>query len=285
MREFVPTKGFLMKRFLMCYPTNFLVNYEINPWMKNNIGTVDNFNAVSQWEELHKQLLSTGNEIILMRNQSNDVPDLVFTANAAMKTGKSALIANFANTERKPESNLYKDLFESIGFNADIRCIDNNVNFEGAGDVLFHKSSNTYILAYGFRTDKKALEMVEGFLKENNSTAKVVQVKLVDPRFYHLDTCFCPLDNGDILYYPGAFNNASLSIIQELFKDKLIEVNEEDAGNFACNAVSVDRFIYMNRASGKLLKVLLDKGFIIVETPLTEFLKAGGSAKCLTMEI
>jgi N-dimethylarginine dimethylaminohydrolase len=285
MREFLPTKGLRMKRFLMCYPKNFLVNYEINPWMKNNIGTVDNLTAVTQWEELHKQLLSVGNEIVLMRNQSAEVPDLVFTANAAMKTGKAALIANFANAERKPESELYKELFESIGFTADMRCIEQNINFEGAGDILIHKSSNTYVLAYGFRTDKKALDMVQGFLKDNNSSAKVVQVKLVDPRFYHLDTCFCPLDNGDILYHPAAFSEASLLILQEIFKDKLIEVGQEDAQNFACNAVSIDRFIYMNKASGPLLKVLLDKGFIIVGTPLSEFLKAGGSAKCLTMEI
>lgn len=269
----------------MCYPNNFVVNYEINPWMKNNIGTVDNLTAVSQWEELHKQLISVGNEIVLMRNQSPEIPDLVFTANAAMKSGKSVLIANFANAERRPESNLYKEVFESIGFNADMRCIETNINFEGAGDVLLHQSSNTYVLAYGFRTDKKALEIVQGFLKDNASSSKVAQVKLVDPRFYHLDTCFCPLDNGDILYYPEAFSKESLIIIQEIFKDKLIEVSEPDAQNFACNAVSIDRFVYMNKVSAKLLRILLDKGLIVVETPLDEFLKAGGSAKCLTMEI
>ena len=35
---------------------------------------------------------------------------------------------------------------------------------------------------------------------------EVLPLKLADPRFYHLDTCFCPLANGYTLYFPAALS-------------------------------------------------------------------------------
>lgn len=274
-----------MKQFLMCYPKNFLVNYEINDWMKDKIGTVNEKLAISQWEELHKQLLSLGNNIMLMRNQSPEVPDLVFTANAALKIGNSVLISKFSKKERQAESYYYKQVFENLNLHTDMRCIEENINFEGAGDILLHKKSDTYVLTYGFRTDQKALKPIIDFIAENNQQSSVLQVQLVDSRFYHLDTCFCPLDNGDILYFPDAFSSQSQKELIEKFSSQLIKINEADAINFACNSINIDRFIILNKSSAKLIKTLLDRNFIVIETPLNEFLKAGGSAKCLTMEI
>lgn len=62
-------------------------------------------------------------------------------------------------------------------------------------------------------------------------------------------------------------------------------MSAENAGHFACNAVNVDKMIFLNRASGQLVPALQERGFEVRQVPLSEFLKAGGSAKCLTLKL
>jgi lysine-ketoglutarate reductase/saccharopine dehydrogenase-like protein (TIGR00300 family) len=115
---------------------------------------------------------------------------------------------------------------------------------------------------------------------------EVLSLRLVDRRFYHLDTCFCPLTDGYLLYYPAAFDTYSNRLIElRVPAEKRIAIEEADAVNFACNTVNIDRVVVMNKVSDGLNQRLQDRGFIVVETPLTEFLKAGGAAKCLTLRV
>jgi lysine-ketoglutarate reductase/saccharopine dehydrogenase-like protein (TIGR00300 family) len=108
----------------------------------------------------------------------------------------------------------------------------------------------------------------------------------MDERFYHLDTCFCPLTGGYLLYYPPAFDSYSNRLIEmRVPAEKRIAIDEPDAVNFACNAVNVGQTVIMNQASDDLKAQLAAVGFEVVETPLTEFLKAGGAAKCLTLRV
>ena len=111
-------------------------------------------------------------------------------------------------------------------------------------------------------------------------------LKLTDERFYHLDTCFCPLEGGSLLYFPGAFDEPSRSLIERRVPaQRRIAIGEEDALAFACNAVNIDSTIVVNRATPALVKALAQRGFEVVQTPLSEFMKAGGSAKCLTLRL
>ena len=114
----------------------------------------------------------------------------------------------------------------------------------------------------------------------------VVTLKLVDQRFYHLDTCFCPLEGGAVMYFPQAFDEESRRTIESrIARDKRIEIGEEDALAFACNAVNIDDVIVVNRATPAFVKALAAKGFEVLQNPLSEFMKAGGSAKCLTLRL
>ena len=115
---------------------------------------------------------------------------------------------------------------------------------------------------------------------------EVVSLRLVDPRFYHLDTCFCPLFGGYVMYFPKAFDAESLAKIEERYpEDKRICVGDLDALRFACNAVNVGRVIVLNEISTELSMRLEDLGFSVVQVPLREFLKAGGAAKCLALRL
>jgi N-dimethylarginine dimethylaminohydrolase len=109
---------------------------------------------------------------------------------------------------------------------------------------------------------------------------------LVNDRFYHLDTCFCPLAGGYLMYYPAAFDSASQAIIEaHVPPERRIMVSGPDAYAFACNAINCGRHIFLNKASPALVTRLHEEGFHVTQVPLGEFLKAGGSAKCLTLKL
>lgn len=276
-----------MKRFLTCSPTHFGVNYEINPWMKDQIGMVDKKLAMEQWQYLMYILQNIpGVSRFFEIKQEHTTPDMVFTANAGLVIGKLVYLSNFFHSERHAEKAIFKRFFQKHTFA--IVDLPNDITFEGAGDALFDNLGNLF-LGYGFRSSDEVAYYFQGIVSK-----EIYPLELIDPHFYHLDTCFCPLSKDyntrDYLYYPGAFSPTALRYIDSLnshwnFYPNLIPVSEEDALNFACNAINVDEYVILNRASQGLKDQLSLRGYKVVETPLTEFIKAGGSAKCLTLEI
>lgn len=274
-----------MKKILMCFPEEFGVNYEINPWMNSNIGKVNYKLAIEQWGKLYNHLLNLGVDVIVIKNQPENLPDLVFTANAALTINNHALIANFECNERKPESKIYSDFIKRLGLSVDNFFIKNKISFEGAGDALYEKHNDTLVLAYGFRTNKNAYSYVKQFFKKVSHTTKLIQAELINPSFYHLDTCFCPLDNGYVLYNPEAFSTQTIENFKEAFPGKLITVKNEDAKLFGCNAISVGDNLILNSISEELEEKLNTLGINVIQTPLDQFMLSGGSAKCLTLEL
>ncbi len=273
-----------MKTILMCEPREFNVNYEINPWMNSNIGNVDKGLAYSQWEYLYQQIKKVA-KVEVIKNQPKDLPDLVFTANAAFVLNNKVAIAHFSKKERQPESIIFGEFFSNKNYEVDSFFLNEDIPFEGAGDCLFEKKTNTVVISYGFRTDKSACEYMGNFLSKISKEINLIQVELINPSFYHLDTCFCPLDNGYILYYPGAFSKNSNQLFKDCFNEKLIEMTSEDAKMFACNAVSVENYIFLNNVSQETERKLINLGFQIIKTPMGEFMKSGGGAKCLTLDV
>lgn len=273
-----------MKKFLMCSPKNFNVNYEINPWMKNKIGSVNLNKAEQQWNLLYEKIKDKS-KVVLMENQPVDLPDLVFTANAGLMLNEDFILANFEKKERKNESMVYKKFLEENNIKVDTYFYDNNISFEGAGDALLDQRTRNLVLAYGFRTNKEAASYLNEKLKDTNIVNDVIHVELVNPSFYHLDTCFCPLDSGYILYYPGAFSAEGNKLLLDTFGNYLIAVSAEEAHSFACNAVCIRKTIFTNYLGIRTKELLNTFGFKIEEVELTEFMKSGGSAKCITLEI
>jgi N-dimethylarginine dimethylaminohydrolase len=148
---------------------------------------------------------------------------------------------------------------------------------EGAGDALF--CGETLFAGYRTRSDASAHQWVgERF------GIRVLPLELVNPRFYHLDTCFCPLAAGVALYYPNAFDEYGRKVLQT-HVPKLLEVNEAEAFRFGCNAVVVGKTVVHNSRCPEMAASLVGAGYRSIEVELDEFLKAGGSAKCLTLRL
>ncbi|MGB3642220.1 MAG: TIGR00300 family protein [Rivularia sp. (in: cyanobacteria)] len=264
-------------RFLMCAPEHYDVDYVINPWMEGNIHKSSQERAVQQWQKLHSVLKQ--HAIVDLVKPHKGVPDMVFTANAGLVLGDNVVLSRFLHKERQKEEPYFKAWFEENGFN--VNELPKDLPFEGAGDALLDREGRWLWAGYGFRSELDSHPYLAKWLD-----IEVLSLRLTDERFYHLDTCFCPLANGYLLYYPGAFDSYSNRLIEmRVAEEKRIAIEEADAVNFACNTVNVESIVVMNKASDSLKKRLAKVGFEVIETPLTEFLKAGGAAKCLTLRV
>lgn len=264
-------------RILMCPPHHYDVDYVINPWMEGNIHRSSRDLAEEQWNKLY-EVLKKYATVELVTPQKG-WPDMVFAANAGLLLGDQVVLSRFLHPERQGEEPHFQKWFEDNGFT--VHTLPESLPFEGAGDALIDRSGGWLWAGYGFRSELDSHPYLAEWLD-----VEVLSLRLVDSRFYHLDTCFCPLTDGYLMYYPPAFDAYSNRLIEmRVPADKRIVIDEVDAINFACNTVNVDQVVVMNKASDRLRKRLESLGFTVEETPLTEFLKAGGAAKCLTLKV
>lgn len=258
---------------LMCPPDFFGIEYEINAWM-NKDEPADHPQAVQQWHGLREKLKAAGAQIEIIEPQDG-LPDMVFTANAGLIFHDEVVLSRFRPEQRRGEESLNKAWFEANGFN--VRQLPDETFFEGAGDALF--CGATLVAGYRQRSDAKGQQLLGELLN-----CHVIPLELIDPYYYHLDTCFCPLEPGVAMYFPGAFDEYGLKAIRANV-DKLIEIDADEATHFAANAVVVGKTVVTNSGCPKLHAKLASTGYTPIETPLSEFVKAGGSAKCLTLRL
>lgn len=263
-------------KILMCRPDYYGVKYEINPWMDIKIQSEHGL-AVKQWENLYDILKNQLGVDVELVKPEEDVPDMVFTANAAVMYENKAIISRFRHPERQPEEKYFAKWFEDNGY--EVIILPEHMSFEGAGDALFLNG----ILYSGYvpRTDISSHTYISELLK-----IPVISLELVSNRFYHLDTCFCPLKGGYLIYYPPAFDAYANRVIESnVPPEKRIIVNEEEASYFTCNAVNIGDAVVTNNTTERFTKLLAEKGFKHYKTDLSEFMKAGGASKCLTLKL
>lgn len=260
-----------MNRMLLCPPDFYEVRYEINPWM-SVAQAPDHELAVSQWRGLHRTLVNLGCEVELLTPQ-RDWPDMVFTANAGVVNGSRVLLSNFRHAERAGESPWHAQWFEQHGY--EVTKVPGHLAFEGEGDAL--KCGVQWICGHGFRTDEASHRWLENWTRES-----VVSVRLVDPHFYHLDTCFFPLREGLAMWYPGAFDPAGQDAIRKATRAR-IEVSGEEARRFACNAIVCGSHVVMPEGCPKVQRQLELQDYEVHPLPMSEFIKAGGACKCLAL--
>ncbi|MHB8482266.1 MAG: dimethylarginine dimethylaminohydrolase family protein [Nitrospiria bacterium] len=268
--QFPPPK----KTLLMCPPDYYRIEYEINPWMslKNQ---ADREKARHQWDSLYRVLTETFKfKVELMEPQSH-LPDLVFTANGGLVVGRQVALSNFKYPERQRERDHFKEWF--LHHQYEIISIPSHISFEGEGDALW--MGKILFAGYPFRTD-----ISSHIFLSNTLQCEVISLELIDPRYYHLDTCFCPLNASTALFVPEAFSSASRKILSSTV-GTLIPLQPEEAGRFASNAIVFENKIVSQSGTVSTRKRLQAEGFEIYPLDLSEFIKAGGNAKCLVLWI
>jgi N-dimethylarginine dimethylaminohydrolase len=269
-----------MKRFLMCEPKFFEVCYVINPWMEGNLGKVNKELARKQWGNLYG--IVAGLASVSLIEPVAGLPDMVFTANAGLVHSKAdgsrdVIVSLFRHAERQPEAKYFEKYFSSQGYQ--VQHLQEDTIFEGAGDALFDSQGKLWV-GSGIRSESHALDQIIHVLKVEASG-----LELINPHWYHLDTAFCPLPQGQAIAYEKAFAPESVEVLNNAFGENIIWVSEADARNFACNAISIEQNVILYRASAELKSTLKQRGFETIEVDVSEYLKSGGACKCLTLEI
>ncbi|MFD3530796.1 dimethylargininase [Streptomyces sp. NPDC058664] len=264
------------RRYLMCPPTHFAVTYSINPWM-DPTKPVDLPLALAQWEDLRDRYRALGHTVELL-TPDPALPDMVFAANGATVVDGRVLGARFAHRERAAEADAHLAWFRRNGWPDEAVRVPEHVN-EGEGD--FAVTASWILAGRGFRSSPLSHHEAQEFFGR-----PVIGLELVDPRYYHLDTALCVLDDArdEIMYFPDAFSPGSRAVLARLFPDALI-ATAEDAAALGLNAVGDGRHVLLPQAAVGLFEPLRRRGFEPVGMDLSELLKGGGSVKCCTQEL
>jgi N-dimethylarginine dimethylaminohydrolase len=274
-------------RLLMCRPRHFAVTYRINPWMDPKAwadrGEALRLTAEREWSAYHRLLLASGAQIELVPPQP-DLPDLVFTANAAVVLDRRVLLARFRHAERRGEEPHFAASFRGLqgrGLIETVAELPPGLALEGAGDCIWDAKRGLFWMGCGPRSDAASAQAVEDYFG-----VRCIALALANPSYYHLDTAFCALPSGDVVYFPGAFAPAALARIRaEVAPARRIEIDADDAAKLAANAVCIGRTVLLSSCSDKLRRRLQQRGYAVVASALPAFLRSGGSACCLTLRL
>jgi N-dimethylarginine dimethylaminohydrolase len=262
-----------MKKLLLCPPTFFNIEYEINPWMHIE-NKVTQKSASDEYNILKQTYQNLGSEILEIEPVQG-LPDMVYTANLGFIKDDIFIVANFKHPQRQKESYYSEEYFKKLGFK--IKKLPPQIAWEGEGDFL--KVGNKYFMGHNKRSDLRAAEYLAEILQ-----GKVIPLKLIDPYFYHLDMCFFPLDEKTVSINPKSFDSEGLKTIHEHFKT-VIESSPEDNQYMASNAEVIDKTIVVAEGiTNELKQKYSSLGFTTKEIPMDEYRKGGGSIKCLTLE-
>ncbi len=274
-------------QLLMCAPDYFEVTYEINQWMEPRTWS-DNSSqfksiASQQWQNLYQTFQSLGVAVNLIK-QEPGLPDMVFTANAAIVLDGKALLERFRYKERQPEEKYFAQFFSQAKTQGLVKSVAEfppGFFQEGAGDCIWDNHHQLFWTGYGPRSSKESTAYIQEYYGK-----EVIALELLSSRFYHLDLSLSALKYGDVIYYPDAFSKPAQKLIQErVSADKLIALTKEDAYDFVCNLVNIDDKIILSRCSDKLQGILQERGYSIMTVPVDKFGLAGGSVCCLTLRL
>jgi N-dimethylarginine dimethylaminohydrolase len=266
--EFMKNK--LIKKVLMCKPLHFSeLDYVINPWMKP--GTIDGEKALSEWEQL-VNIYRKENIAVEVIDQKQGVPDMVFATDQGIIHGKTVLLSRFWYDERKNETPYYEEWFTKHGYQ--IEYLPIGAFFEGNGDSYFW--GDKLLIGVGFRADDYTCRAVSKILD-----IEVIPLQIVDPKFYHLDVGFLPINSETAFYYPKAFTKQSREVLKKLIPN-LIEFTRDEVNAFSANSVVTDHHVIHQKGSETFKAKLKDLRYKSIEVDVSEFIKSGGGAHCMT---
>ena len=272
---------------LLVDPAHFDVSYVINPWMKPGAWAEDpeghRHGARVSFDALRHALVEAGAEVSVIDGVAGQ-PDMVFPANAAVVLDGRALVARFACAERQGEERPYFEALEwyrDRGILREVAMLPEGVFQEGAGDAIWDLGRQFFWAGHGQRSVFEATHELAAFFGK-----RVVPLELATDQFYHLDTCFCPLSGGEVLFYPPAFTHEALETIHaHVSPEQRLVASAEDAAAFCVNAVNIGRTVVMARAPDHVRGLLEGCGYAVVDVDLDPFILSGGGAYCMTLRL
>ena len=263
------------RRYLMCRPEHFRVDYAINPWMDVD-APVDPDRALAQWDHLAATIERAGAEVERIA-QLPGMPDMVYAMNYGLVDSDHVAITSFRFDERKPEAEAAEWWFGEAGLRT-TRVADAGVGSFEAGDAFLF--GGCLVVANGPRTDLATHAVLSRALG-----VRVASVGVVHPALYHLDLSFCPLDETRAIVAPSAFDAAGRATVAELVPQPLL-IDEDEAFTFCANSVVVGEVVVMPAGvPPRVARQLEAWGFAVETVEVSELHKGGGSVRCMTLPL
>ncbi len=277
---------------LLCTPDYFDIVDVKNVHMQGHVGGLNKPLAIRQWQDLKSVYISWKEKDILKDvveiQGVEGLEDMVFTANQSfpwLVQGKKVVImSKMRHASREREVPYFRVFYQNLGY--ELLELNTNTHFEGMGDLIPHYGKNLLYGGYGHRTDETSYREISNLLH-----APIILLRLEDPRFYHLDTCFIPVDEDTLLLTPTAFRQDDLKQLSRLFKN-IIEIPDEEASRFfALNAHLVNdkksgqKTAVLQKGTTVMKNQLTNLGFEISEIDTSEYIKSGGSVFCMKMMV
>jgi len=259
---------YTFSKVLLCRPTYYDLKYSINPWMNDQ--KIDNKLAENEFESLVKCYEKLGVKVGLIQQDEN-LPDMVFTANAGLMIDDKFMPSNFRYEERQGESNHFEAYFSELG--KDIIRLPENIIFEGAGDALY--CGDRLFIGYGFRSQYSVKDELDAIVKDS----EIIALGLSNPYFYHLDTCFSPLPSGKFIYYPDAFDDLTRKKLEKLGG---YWVTEDFCVHYGCNMIVVGELILTSHIDDRIREIAKKERLAIQKLNISEYIKTGGGVRCLS---
>jgi len=270
-------------KVLMVRPDHFDIEYVINPYMHDNLGSVDKQEALEQWKQIIRTYQSLGLEVDTLKGREG-LPDMVFCANQSLPyrdpEGQQQVVMSIMySDQRKNEVPYIEQWYRQQGY--EIHYLDEEQinSFEGMGDALWHPGRRLLWGGYGYRTDQNVYPVISELYD-----VPVITLELISDYFYHLDTCLCLLDEKTAMIHPPAFTKQSLKLINHAFGTVIEADTTETRERMACNAVCPDgENVLIQEGCDKTSQKLVDAGYVVHQLNTDEFLKSGGSVFCMKM--
>ena len=273
--------------YLLVAPTHYEVSYAINPWMRPDTWGQDPGRHLAEagrsFASLEQALRDAGGTVETVQGAPGQ-PDMVFPANAGIVLDHVALVAAFRHPQRQGEEAPFTAIFERLrdkGLLDRVVSLPKGVFQEGAGDCIWDRARHLAWTGYGPRSGHEAPAIIA-----DTFGIETVPLELATERFYHLDTCFCALPGGEVLFYPPAFSADGVRAIRErVAPELLLEASDEDARRFCVNAVALEQTVVMAQAAPALKDRLGARGYAVREVELSPFILSGGGAYCMTLRL
>jgi N-dimethylarginine dimethylaminohydrolase len=274
-------------RIIMTSPEHYEVSYSINPWMQPSEWARDPVTATrtarTQWEHLAARLHEHDLTVETAPGEPG-LPDMVFPANAAIVLDGVALLARFRHPQRQGEEAHFRNYFEKLVRRGLIACVTElpeGIVQEGAGDCIWDAKRGLFWAGYGPRSHVRSLKEIGTVFG-----VPVLGLELATEYYYHLDTCFCPLPGGEILYYPPALTARGRMLLEGIVPaENRIAATQDEAAAFSLNAIAAGRNLIMARPPARLAALLEDRGYNVCDMDLSSFVLSGGAAYCMTLRL
>ena len=234
--------------------------------------------VLQEWSELRNNLARLGVDVIVMPKQS-DEPDL---SKRAFAFKDQALVAVFADDDRSVSDEIIlADWLRDHQFTP-----TNHFSRFVGSDLIIDK--NHVWFGFGQHSNFEYKVWLDKIFDDTEKMVRPLQMSneslVVQPSISYLNQCFCPLPNGELLWYPDAFSAHSRMVIESWYKNRIV-VSISDLNAMACTAVCIKNSIIIPEVSMQLINKLIDLGYNVVQQNMRTLVDKRIGCKSLIISI